>query len=270
MIKKCKTRLMLAVLIAVLAAGVGLLTYEGVKALTMTTSTVTGKYQNGDYAWRTRYTYDVTEDDTLLSLKITDATFTKLKGPSFGNIGRYMTCTMTFDGIARKGYVPQSLVQQNNTTVTIFSGKSYSWEKEKACTDGTAMLSCKTVLNNSSAWKGTSSKTEEIIIPARSKYEIVYNPNGGTGGPKTNSGLCTGCLSDDTAHGGKSHGMDFKLSSEQPAREGYIFMGWATEPDALVADYQPGDSYSVNEPLTLYALWEKKIVEYYYNFWFTV
>ncbi len=133
MMKKLKSRRMLAAMIAVLIAGFGLLAYEGVKALTLTTSTVSGKYNNTDYQWLTRYIYDATESDTALTLKITDATFTKVKGPNFGNIGNYMTCTMTFDGIAKKGNVPSSLVQQGAATVTIFSGKSYSWVVEKSC-----------------------------------------------------------------------------------------------------------------------------------------
>ncbi|MGI6767078.1 MAG: InlB B-repeat-containing protein [Lentihominibacter sp.] len=268
--EKLKSRWMPAVMIAVLIAGAGLLAYDGVKALTLKTSTVSGKYKTSDYQWLTRYIYDLTEDDTSMELKITDATFTNVKGPNFGIIGRYMTCTMTFDGITKKGDVPPSLIQQGAATVTIFSGKAYSWSVEKNCIERTGTLSCKTVLSSSSAWKGTSTGTEEIHIPARSKYKIVYNANGGIGGPETNSGVCMGCSSNSTAHGGKSHGIDFTLSHEKPTRDGYVFMGWATDPDALVADYQPGDSYSVNEPLTLYALWEKEIVEYYYNFWFTV
>lgn len=267
---KLKSKRMIAAIVVVLVAGVGILTYEGVRALTMTTSTVSGKHNNKKYEWYTRYTYDVTEDDTTLSLMVTDATFTKKTGQNFGNIGRYMTCTMTFDGMVKNGAVPPTLVQQGVTTVKIFSGRVYSWEVGKSCADETRTLTCQTVIDNRSAWKGKSEGTEVIAVPARSKYEIFYDANGGRNAPAKNSGICSGCSSNIPDHGGKSHGIDFILSSECPTRDGYVFMGWATTQDALVAEYQPGDSYSVNEPLTLYALWEKEIVEYYYNFWFTV
>lgn len=54
----------------------------------------------------------------------------------------------------------------------------------------------------------------------------------------------------------KSHGQNIALSTILPTRADHIFLGWATSADAKTAQYQPGDSYSVDADLTLYAVWE--------------
>ena len=46
------------------------------------------------------------------------------------------------------------------------------------------------------------------------------------------------------------------LTSTIPTRYGYTFKGWATNPNATSATYQAGGSYTANESVTLYAVWE--------------
>lgn len=50
-------------------------------------------------------------------------------------------------------------------------------------------------------------------------------------------------------------GEKITLTLQQPVREGYSFLGWATAPDAAEAAYLPGDSLTAESDLTLYALW---------------
>ena len=84
-------------------------------------------------------------------------------------------------------------------------------------------------------------------------YTVTYNANGGTGSP-----------SDQT----KVHGVTLKLSSVQPTRFNYAFVGWATSSSASTAEYTAGSNYTDNESVTLYAVWrctwskngQKKIV----------
>lgn len=54
----------------------------------------------------------------------------------------------------------------------------------------------------------------------------------------------------------KTHGLAEKLSETVPTREGYTFLGWGTTDKATAASYQPGDMYSVDGDITLYAVWE--------------
>ena len=73
-------------------------------------------------------------------------------------------------------------------------------------------------------------------------YKIQYNLNGASGTAPTDQF--------------KTHGLAEKLSTEVPTREGYTFLGWGTTADATAPSYQPGDMYSVDGTITLYAVWE--------------
>ncbi len=73
-------------------------------------------------------------------------------------------------------------------------------------------------------------------------YQITYDAWDGTGAPEMQV---------------KVHNQDVVLSDVVPTREGYNFMGWATEKIGR-ADYQPGDTYSANADVTLYAWWIMK------------
>ena len=74
------------------------------------------------------------------------------------------------------------------------------------------------------------------------QYNISYDANGGSGAPSTQS---------------KYHGSTLTLRSAKPTRTGYIFKGWSTSSTATKASYQPGDNYTSNSNVTLYAVWEK-------------
>ena len=73
-------------------------------------------------------------------------------------------------------------------------------------------------------------------------YTIKYDANGGTNAPSNQT---------------KESGETINLSEQKPTRNGYIFLGWSTNPDATQAEsiYNPGSSYSEDKDLTLYAVW---------------
>lgn len=79
------------------------------------------------------------------------------------------------------------------------------------------------------------------------QYTIIYNGNGSTGG-STASTVCT-------------YGQSFKMASNGFEKTGYVFKGWATEPDGEVV-YSAGQK--IEESLTeeagkvilLYAVWQ--------------
>ena len=72
-------------------------------------------------------------------------------------------------------------------------------------------------------------------------HTVHYDANKGTGAPI-----------DDQ----KIYGEDLVISSSQPTREGYKFIGWNTCVDGSGNTYQPGVKYSDDVDLTLYAQWE--------------
>lgn len=86
-------------------------------------------------------------------------------------------------------------------------------------------------------WERTSSET----------YTIRYNANGGSGAPSTQY---------------KTEGIALTLSSVEPSRTGYNFLGWSTSSTATSATYSPGDRYTANASVTLYAVWEQTNYEF--------
>lgn len=74
-------------------------------------------------------------------------------------------------------------------------------------------------------------------------YTITYDLNDASGTSPTTQA--------------KTHGLAEKLSETVPTREGYTFLGWGTTASATAASYQPGDMYSVDGDITLYAVWQK-------------
>ena len=76
-------------------------------------------------------------------------------------------------------------------------------------------------------------------------YTIRYDANGGVNIPRAQS---------------KTHGVALIILTDFiPSRDGYDFLGWAASADATVPEYQPGDTYSDNADLVLYAVWREYI-----------
>lgn len=71
-------------------------------------------------------------------------------------------------------------------------------------------------------------------------YSIIYNANGGSGAPN---------------HQLKTYGVDLTLSSTIPTRKDHNFLGWSTSANGGVV-YKPGNIYTNNNEITLYAVWE--------------
>ena len=72
-------------------------------------------------------------------------------------------------------------------------------------------------------------------------YTVSYDANGGNNTPPAQT---------------KTHGTPLTLSGEKPSREGFRFLGWATEATSMTAVYQPGDEYRTESDAILYAVWQ--------------
>lgn len=94
---------------------------------------------------------------------------------------------------------------------------------------------------------GTATSTvRTVIVPPMTSYPVTFDANGGTGGPTTQT---------------KWYTENLEIPSTTPTRTDYNFLGWATTSDAEEPDsaYDPGEEYTENAPLTLYAVWEPAI-----------
>ena len=81
-------------------------------------------------------------------------------------------------------------------------------------------------------------------------YTVTYNANGGSGQPGSQI---------------KKYGEDLTLSTTEPTRTGYTFNGWGTTSAATEPSYKPGDKYTLNANITLYAIWGKNTYIVTYN-----
>lgn len=81
-------------------------------------------------------------------------------------------------------------------------------------------------------------------------YTISYNANGGSGAPSSQT---------------KAHFTPLTLSTQQPRRTGYTFLGWSTSASATTASYRPGATFSANGNTTLYAVWSTKTYSITFN-----
>ena len=82
--------------------------------------------------------------------------------------------------------------------------------------------------------------TEDREIETRTVYSIVYDANGGTTAPDIQV---------------KIQDEDITLSAFLPEREGFSFQGWSTSVNGEV-EFLPGEVYSDNNCVTLYAVWK--------------
>ena len=85
--------------------------------------------------------------------------------------------------------------------------------------------------------------------PSYLTFTLNYDANGGTGAPATQSHKAT-------SEHEKSY--TFTISSQQPTREGFTFLGWSTDRNATTAERQPRGSIVVTGTTTLYAVWQEQ------------
>ncbi len=91
-----------------------------------------------------------------------------------------------------------------------------------------------TIVNISSSQRLYASWEETV-------YTVTYNANGGENAPAQQT---------------KTYGRIITLSSTIPVRAHYTFTGWFTSSAGTGTKYDPGDTYSDNADIVLYAGWE--------------
>ena len=93
----------------------------------------------------------------------------------------------------------------------------------------------------------TTKVTGDLVLYGKltaKTYTVTYNGNG--------NGDVEGIKSPQD----KKHGEALTLYTQVPTRTGYTFLGWSTTADGAVV-YQPGEVYSTDANITLYAVWQK-------------
>lgn len=118
----------------------------------------------------------------------------------------------------------------------------YSNDKTYVMDSSTSVYDCaKSMVGyyyGNSGYKGTV-RVKAYANDVVAEYTVSYDANGGEDAPSVQ---------------GKRENKALTLSSKIPTRTGYVFLGWSTIKDGEVV-YQPGDSYTANSDVTLYAVW---------------
>lgn len=119
--------------------------------------------------------------------------------------------------------------------------------------DGYSFVGWATTKTGSVSYKADQQYTSDRDITLyavweANTYTINYNANGGSSAPKNQT---------------KKYAESIKLSTQEPTRDDYIFLGWSTSAQGSV-EFAPGSVCSVNENITLYALWREEENEVYY------
>ena len=143
--------------------------------------------------------------------------------------------TVRYDANGGSG-APSSQVKYQDEDLTLSS--------EKPQRDGYTFAGWATSSNGSAQYQPggkytNNSGTTLYAVWSQISYTVKYNANGGSGAPSQQT---------------KYHNQDLTLSNTKPKRDGYTFAGWATSSNGS-AQYQPGDIYSSNTDITLYASW---------------
>lgn len=94
---------------------------------------------------------------------------------------------------------------------------------------------------NSDTWNDNSGCVAyNFICEIDHAYTITYDATGGSGAPNNQT---------------KAYGQGVVISKTTPSRSGYKFLGWGLSSSGSVT-YQPGDVYSTEADLSLYAIWQ--------------
>ncbi len=210
--------------------------FEGWVSSTYTTSflscdkysahiSATNSYGGVDSNWVEFYVYG--EPPTTASLTIPKTVYTLGESVTFTNwsdtyYARYYMSIYCYDDENPDGYLYDSGYKPVNYTITPSVSGHYAAHTSAYTVDGAV----------DSNWVSFDVEKES--------YDIKYNANGGTGAPENQT---------------KIKDVALTLSEDIPEKDGTKFLGWATAENANNAEFQPGDIYTGNKSLTLYAVW---------------
>lgn len=124
--------------------------------------------------------------------------------------------------------IPDTTPTRNGYT---FRGWEYSSAGETVRLNPGDIISPKTSITLYAVWESNITN-----------YTITYNANGGFNAP-----------SSETTTG------SYTISTTQPTRTKYSFLGWSTNSSATSPSYYPEDSLTVSSSMTLYAVWQSAI-----------
>lgn len=149
--------------------------------------------------------------------------------------------TYTVSYNANGGYnAPASQTKVHGVTLTLSSAVPYRTNYEFVGWSASSSATTATYTAGGS-YAGNASVTLFAVWKYKpATYTVSYDANGGTGAPGRQT---------------KTYGVTLTLTTIQPTRKNYLFLGWSKDRNATSASYSAGGSYTDNADVTLYAVW---------------
>jgi len=145
-----------------------------------------------------------------------------------------------------------SVVFEFDTNTSVYVDYSYqngTWIKFTANTTNDKTYVVSGSSTTSLAGYGKTGRIKAYTVDSTSqavtKYAVNYEANEASNVPTTQY---------------KIENETLVLSTQIPTRSGYNFLGWDTSSQANTVVYQPGDNYELDQAITLYAVWQKKVI----------
>lgn len=163
---------------------------------------------------------------------------TKSSGTSYKTVGPKPTYIISYNANGGSG-APGNQTKWMDENITLSGERptrnGYSFQGWGTSSGDT------TVDYNPGATYSSNSGITLYAIWKANTYSVIYNANGGSGAPGTKT---------------KTHDVNLTLSSTIPTLANYNFKGWGASASSSAVLYSPGDTYSNNAGITLYAIWE--------------
>lgn len=198
------------------------------------------------------WVYRVPESDAVsnktwdyFSTRTNDINFTSEKYAVLSNGRTRYQVNVSVNGETITAYINSTDVQVVNKYHTTSSSNfdtSHPHNKYTLCECGQ-----KTYTGETKKVDGCNECYPKVQETKSNYYTITYNANGGSGAPNSET------IPD---YDGVSESI--KISSKEPTRSGYTFLGWSTGSGASRAEYEGGDRYYIDKNTTFYAVWEKE------------
>lgn len=149
-------------------------------------------------------------------------------------------------------YIPEYDGTNNSSGSGSFTG-TYSISGNGSATKSVTVTFKNYKTDTSTNSESSTTLSFDVSVPAWTSYTVTYNANGGSGAPTSQT---------------KWKDQDLTLSTTEPTRTGYTFLGWSTSKTATTATYSAGGKYTTNSAATLYAVWQenKLTINYYSNY----
>ena len=234
-------------------------------AITLATNnlTRTGYTANG---WNTSTSGSGTHFNSGASYttNASDTLYAEWEPRTYTNYYRYRNSSGTTTSSSQSRTYGQAFTTLSSSALSYYTSNGwslYGWAYDSS-TSTTRTYAANTSVTSTTYTNSTSNLSWYAI--SQRTVSITYDANGGSSAPSSTTGTQRW-----NQYGTTRTTVSLTVTSTEPTRTGYTFLGWATGSTATSASYDSGDTYSFSNAynasasVTLYAVWQASNPAYY-------